>query len=213
MAATMNVVTFMGKNFQHYQNSIVNTSDLTLKKMFDISAKFVGEQDEIFNLDKIHWENIHGNIYHWLVMTESSVLNAQKSTSSQILCCVLEGHQHPQSNEAWMNRIEWITSSQSYRDFDGINGEPMEFEWKISPGFTTLQLCVKVSDLLSRLGETPETFTRRILLVSECVANAKVVSILAKKFGTGQWSCIGPSSEKKMVFYGRRQSSRNLGIT
>ena len=29
------------------------------------------------------------------------------------------------------------------------------------------------------------------------VANAKVVSILAKKFGIGQWSFIGPGSEKK----------------
>ena len=31
----------------------------------------------------------------------------------------------------------------------------------------------------------------------ECVANAIVVSILAKKFGIGQWSFIGPGSEKK----------------
>ena len=31
----------------------------------------------------------------------------------------------------------------------------------------------------------------------ECVANAKVVSILAKKFGIGQRSFIGPGSEKK----------------
>ena len=31
----------------------------------------------------------------------------------------------------------------------------------------------------------------------ECVANVKVVSILAKKFGIGQWSFIGPGSEKK----------------
>ena len=31
----------------------------------------------------------------------------------------------------------------------------------------------------------------------ECVANSKVVSILAKKFGIGQWSFIGPGSEKK----------------
>ena len=69
----------------------------------------------------------------------------------------------------------------------------------------------KVTDLLSRLGETPETFTGRILFMAmfndiscdgqgneeECVANAKVVSILAKKFGKGQWSFIGPGSEKK----------------
>ena len=31
----------------------------------------------------------------------------------------------------------------------------------------------------------------------ECLASAKVVSILAKKFGVGQWSFIGPGSEKK----------------
>ena len=31
----------------------------------------------------------------------------------------------------------------------------------------------------------------------ECVANARVVKVLAKKFGIGQWSFIGPGSEKK----------------
>ena len=31
----------------------------------------------------------------------------------------------------------------------------------------------------------------------ERLANAKVVSILARKFGIGQWSFIGPGSEKK----------------
>ena len=54
---------------------------------------------------------------------------------------------------------------------------------------------------MSRLGEAPETFTGRILFMSmfndfscdgkgneeECLANVKVVSILAKKFGIGQW--------------------------
>ena len=31
----------------------------------------------------------------------------------------------------------------------------------------------------------------------ECLTNAKVVSIVAQKFGVGQWSFIGPDSEKK----------------
>ena len=115
------------------------------------------------------------------------------------------------SNEAWKERMGWIITDKNYRDYDGINGEPTEFEWNIFPGFTTLQLCGKVTDLLSRLGEAPETFTGRILFMSmfndiscdgkgneeECVANSKVVSILAKRFGIGQWSFIGPGSEKK----------------
>ena len=42
MAATMNAATFMGKNFVEIQNSIMNSRDLTLKQMFDITAKMVG---------------------------------------------------------------------------------------------------------------------------------------------------------------------------
>ena len=119
--------------------------------------------------------------------------------------------QHPDSNEAWKNRIAGVKAEKSYRDYDGINGEPTEFEWNIFPGFTTLQLCGKINDPLSDLGETPEIFTGRILFMSmfndiscdrkgnkeECLANAGVVSILAKKFGIGQWSFVGPGSEKK----------------
>ena len=148
MAATMNAATFMGKNFSTIQSFVKNFEDLTLKQMFDITAKLVSDQDEINGLD---------------------------------------------------------------RDYDGIDGEPTEFEWNIFPGFTTLQLCGKVNDLLSDLGETPETFTGRILFMSmfndiscdrkgnkeKCLANARVVKVFAKKFGIGQWSFIGRGSEKK----------------
>ena len=47
---------FMGKNYQNNCHSIVNTTDLTLKQMFDISAKLVAEQDEISGLETIGWE-------------------------------------------------------------------------------------------------------------------------------------------------------------
>ena len=101
-----------------------------------------------------------------------------------------------------------VRAEKSYRDFDGINGDPTEFEWNI---FQECNSTVKVTDFLSRLGETPKNFTGRILFMSmfndiscdkkdneeECLANAKVVSILAKKFGIGQWSFIGAGSEKK----------------
>ena len=64
MAVTMESAVFMGKNFQNNQNSIVNTADLTLKQMFDISANLVTEQDEISGLEMTVGKNIHGNICH-----------------------------------------------------------------------------------------------------------------------------------------------------
>ena len=39
----------------------------------------------------------------------------------------------------------------------------------------------------------------------ECLAHAKVVSLYARKFGTGQWSFIGPGSEKK--WYSMKEDS------
>ena len=87
----------------------------------------------------------------------------------------------------------------------------MDFEWNIFPGFNTLQLSDEVKNLLYRLGETPENFTGRIIFMSmfndiscgtkdneeECLVNARLVSLYARRFGKGQWSFIGPGSEKK----------------
>ena len=213
MAVTMESAVFMGKNFENNQNSIVNTADLTLKQMFDISAKLVAEQDEISGLETIGWEK-HSWKYLSLIGDER-IINLQRAqvyVFSDSVSCLGKIHQNPDSNEAWKKRIEWIKTSQSYRDFDGISGEPTEFEWNIFPGFDTLQLCGKVKDLLSRLGETPENFTGRILFMSmfndiSCDRKTmkknvwqmpKSSSILAKKFGIGQWSFIGPDSAKKL---------------
>ena len=187
--------------------------------MFDVTAQLVNNQEEMSCLDKILYGK---NSWRQLsFICDERIINLQRTqvhVFSDSVLCLGKIHQHPESNEAWKKRIEGITTDNSYRDYDGINGEPTEFEWNIFPGFTTLHLCGKVTDLLSRLGEAPETFTGRILFMSmfndiscdgkgneeECVANAKVVSILAKKFGIGQWSFIGPGSEKKWYSGGRQ---------
>ena len=204
----------MGKNFIDNENSIKNSTDLTLNKMFDISEKLVSEQEEINNLDKIYWKNHSWKRKQLSLIDDETVTNLQRTkvhVFSDSVLCFGKVHQHPESNEAWKKRIECIINEKSCRDYDGINGESTEFEWNIFPGVTTLQLCGKVTDLLSSLGEEPEIFTGRILFMSmfndiscdntgneeECVANSKVVSIFAKKFGVGQWSFIGPGSEKK----------------
>ena len=57
MSVTMESAVFMGKNFRNNRNSIANTTELTLKQMFDISTKLVSEQDEISGLETIGWEN------------------------------------------------------------------------------------------------------------------------------------------------------------
>ena len=64
MAVKMESAVFMGKNYQNNCHFIVNTTDLTLKQMFDISTILVSEQDEISGLETIGWRIIHGNTCH-----------------------------------------------------------------------------------------------------------------------------------------------------
>ena len=144
--------------------------------------------------------------YSWTRLSligDETVINLQRTkvyVFSDSVLCLGKVLQHPESNEAWKNRVAGARSEKSYRDYDAINGESTEFEWNIFPGFTTLQLCDKINDLLSNLGQTPETFTGRILFMSmfndiscdrkdnkdECLKNAEIVKVLARRFGIGQ---------------------------
>ena len=109
-------------------------------------------------------------------------------------------NENPQSNYAWEDRLMWFKSSSQYRILDAIDGELMEFEWNIFPGFTTLQLCNKVHELMSKMGD-PSEFKRWIIFMSMfndiSWGSQDNVSIYAKRFPPRRWSFLGPGSEKK----------------
>ena len=212
MATTLNAATFMGKNFSIMQNAVKNQESLTLKQMFDVTAQIIHNEEEIYCLDKIVYKK---NSWTQLSLINDPVIINLQSTKvyvfSDSVLCLGKVLQHPECNEAWKNRVAGVRAERSYRDFEDVSGESTEFEWNIFPGFTSLQLCDKICNLLSSLGQSPETFTGRILFMSmfndiscdrydnkdECLKNAAFVKTFAKRFGSGQWSFIGPGSEKK----------------
>ena len=182
--------------------------------MFDISEKLVSEQsDEIYGVKTINWED--SSWKYLSLIGDKQVISLQHTkvyVFSDSVLCLGKMNENPQSNAVWEDKLTWFKSSSPYRALDTIDGEPMEFEWNISPlEFTTLQLSHKVQDLLLRLGETPKNFTGRIVFISmfndiswgskdnkkECESIAQLVSLLARRFGAGQWSFLGLGSEKK----------------
>ena len=150
-------------------------------------------------------------VFDWWWASHQSSAH-KKCSYSQILYCVWVRYtrtlaQTPHGKKDWRgSKVHRNTET-----WDRSDAEPIEFEWNIFPGCTTLQLSHKVQELLLRLGETPENFTGRIIFMSmfndiscgskdnkkECESNAQLVSLFAKRFRAGQWSFIGPGSEKK----------------
>ena len=127
------------------------------------------------------------------------------------MLCLRKIIQNPEPNDALEQRLGWIKSSKNYKNFDRIDGEPTEFEWNIFPGFNTLQLSEKVKSLLYRLGETQRNPQEEFYLcrcsttfsVDQETMNKNLWQTLdpylcmPRRFGKGQWSFIGPDSEKK----------------
>ena len=136
----------MVKNYSDNLHSIKNTEYLKMKQMFDISENLIIEQsDEIYGISTINWEDSS-----WKYLS---------SVGDEEVISLLHTRVYIFSDSALcLGKIEWFKSSPEHRALDKIDGEPMEFEGNIFPGFTTLQLCSKVQELLS--------FTGRIIFMS-----------------------------------------------
>ena len=149
MSSALQASVFMVKNYLENLHSIKNTGkDLTMKQMFEKSEKLITEQsDEIYGMSTIYWEHSSWK-YLSLVGDEQviSLLHTKVYVFSDSVLCLGKVNENPQSNIAWEDRLTWFQSSPVFRTLDRIDGEPMEFEWHIFPGFTTLQLCHKVQE-------------------------------------------------------------------
>ena len=200
MFSTLEASIFMGKNFSEKIRSIKNTgNDLTMKQMFDISEKLiVGQTDESYGVKTINCEDSS-----W----EQLPLVGDEEVISDSVLCLGKTHQNPQSNTVWEDKLTWFKSSSKYRTLDIIDGEPIEFEWNIFSGFTTLQLRNKVQEFLTKMSDQPEQFKGRIICMSmfndiswgseDNEPNANLVSKNARRIPPGRWSFFGPGSEKK----------------
>ena len=59
-----------------------------------------------------------------------------------------------------------IQDAPSYKELLAIDGEAIEFEWNVLPGFSSLQILQKIQDNLRERNIKPEGFTDRIIFMS-----------------------------------------------
>ena len=168
MSSTLEASVFMGKNYSNNLHSVKNTGrNITLKQIFEISEQLTLEQsDEIFGVSQISWESSPWKQL-FLVNDEEviSLSHAKVHVFSDSVLCLGKMNQNPISNTVWERQLEWFNDLLQYRTFDTIDGEPMEFEWDIFPGFTTMELVREVQKFMSKMGE-PEHFQGRIIFMS-----------------------------------------------
>ena len=155
MTSTLEASIFMGKEYSENLRPIKNAGNITIKQMFDKSGKLiVGQSDLISGVTQINWKDPSWKQLSLVRDAEViSLSHAKVYVFSDSVLCFGKMHQNPLSNTVWEELLSWFKDSPQYRTLDTIDGEPMEFEWNIFPGFTTLQLCNKVQEFMDKMGD------------------------------------------------------------
>ena len=100
----------------------------------------------------------------------------------------------------------------SFQQVLGIDGEAIEFEGDLFPGFTSLQILQKIQGDLQERNIEPGKITDRIIFMSMfndidwtrkrndeiCISNSEKVKTHAKKISQGHWTFLGPGDEKEV---------------
>ena len=154
----------MGKNFSTIQSVVKKHESLTLKQMFDVTAQIVNNQEEINCLDKILYGK---NSWTRLSLIDDEiVINLQRTKESvyfQILCCVSAKFFNILNPTKFGRKgLNGVTSRSEATEIMMLSTESrLNSSGTFSQGFTTLQFCDKIGDLLISMGQTPEIFHRK----------------------------------------------------
>ena len=67
--------------------------------------------------------------------------------SDTVLCL---GRMGDDPNQSWKNKIKWYSGTNFFSELNRIDEKPMEFEWKILPGFKTAAI---LKEIQKKMGE------------------------------------------------------------
>ena len=150
----------------------------SVKQVFQVTEKLIEDQTEISG-PRLISKNPRGDRRLYYVTKR---LRLRLGT-----VCVIP--QWPTSRNL-ENKIQWYLEIRYLKDLNQIDGKPMEFEWKIFPGFTTLGILEEIQKIMIDWQCEPEQFKGRIIFMS-------MHNDIAWWERGNTEKCMGPGSERK----------------
>ena len=136
MSVTLHAAVHLGENFTENLRSTMNQPKKSLRQLFQVTQRLITDETESSGLTTIDWQQPMWR--KTTLLTDKAVQLATAKTyvfSDSVLCL---GGISIEPVKAWESRINGFLETRYLKDLDRIDGEPMEFEWKIFTGFTTM---------------------------------------------------------------------------
>ena len=173
-----------------------NTNFEELQHLFDITQKLEHKQGEILDVKTIEWTSpswTKSTLSHHQVMKWTK---ERARVYSDAVLCLGKMTDPADANRRWEGQVEELRQTDSYRELFGFDGEPIEFEWNVFPGLTSLEDLRKMQKDLQEQNIEPDNFEDRIIFMSmfndtdwtrrenseQCFSNSEHVKNYAKKF-------------------------------
>ena len=102
----------------------------SVKKLFKETEKLINDQKKITGVSMIDYNDYTWSATSLLCDSIHQISNA-KTYVFAVLCL---GGIKENPNEAWKEKIKWYFEKNHLKDLNRIDGESMEFEWKIFQG-------------------------------------------------------------------------------
>ena len=199
MNTTLQAAVHLGQDYVENWRFTKNQFLKSVKQLLQVTEKLIKDQVEINGLTTIDYKERSWRSTSLQCDKAVAITNAITYVFAGSVLCLESMRDEP--NESWKNRIRWYLENQHFKHMNRIDGVPMEFDWKILPGFT----------MLGELQCEPEQFNDRIIFMSlkndivwkeegnakKCENNSRTVANYARIFHRGRWSFLGPGSEKK----------------
>ena len=130
---------------------------------------------------------------------------------SDFVSCLGKMHDPEDANKKWNDQVSTLKMCHTFRELQGLDGEPIDFEWKIFPGATALDILHKIQADLQGKHITPENFSDPKIFMTmfndivlekknnedSCALTSRKIKEYASKFNDGHWAFLGPGEESK----------------
>ena len=74
------------------------------------------------------------------MIKHSDERKAKAHVYSHSVLCLGKLRRLSEAISRWMEQIQRFQQSNEYDELSGIDGQPIEFEWNIFPGFTSIEI-------------------------------------------------------------------------
>ena len=175
MNTTLRAVVHLGKDYDANLRCVKN---LLRRREKLVSGQTETAGISLINFQDMRWMStslLHSRAHHHSIAKGYGF-------SDSVLCLGKMG-------ESWKSKIQWYSDNNYFKDVNRIDGQTMEFEWKIFPGLTAMGILNQIQQMMRELQCEPENFTGRII--------SKTIKQHARRFPRGHRSLLGLGSEKK----------------